>query len=436
MRQGVLTEITSMVALLGERRRIRLSRHALRSATSIAQLIGAALLLSLALQASEWKVGTVPGSVGGKFSSLRMDKFGNAHVCYCDESQGLLQYSFWDHALDRWFNSTVGRCGGFASLVLDSKQHPHISYPGAGNGNVVHVYWDGSFWKTQPIELHATVINYYTSIALDSNDYPTISYYEEQSASPDVKGRLRGIAWNGKFWEVRTVDSDIGSGKFNFMATDSMGNPQIAYANSEYLNLSLRYARWNGHSWAIEILEGKGVSSTSNRGAIEIGQAESRSDLCFTAGQCGANSPQKEVAPRSVAMVLGKDDIPHIAYADANNRILKYATKRNGNWELEAVDSLAGVGYPDRNGIALDRQGNVYISYYDSGRGSLKVAHQKDRKWVVEVVDQSFAGFTSSLQISDANIWVTYASETGRQLKFARRAVEQAEHPAKPADPE
>jgi hypothetical protein len=132
-------------------------------------------------------------------------------------------------------------------------------------------------------------------------------------------------------------------------------------------------------------------------------------------------------------MALGTDDAPHIAYTDVNNKVVKYATKRAGKWVFEPVDSIAGVGYPDRFGIALDEQGNAYISYYDSGRGLLKVAHQRDGKWVVEVVDEGFAGYTSSLQISQGIIWVTYAGENG-QLKVARRPVRQAAHTAKPVE--
>jgi hypothetical protein len=245
------------------------------------------------------------------------------------------------------------------------------------------------------------VINYYTSIVLDSNDYPTISYYEEQGAGANHVGRLRVVAWNGKFWEARTVDSDIGSGKFNSMAADSKGNPQIAYGNAEYMNGSLRYGQWDGHSWNFEVLEGKGVPGNGMW---------------------------------SVAMALDADNIPHIAYTDVKNRVLKYATKKEGKWDFEAVDALAGVAYPDRNGIALDDRGNVYISYYDSGAGLLKIAYQKDRKWVAEVVDQNFAGFTSSLQISQGDIWLTYASETGQQLKVARRPVKQVETLAKPTE--
>ena len=225
----------------------------------------------------------------------------------------------------------------------------------------MHIYWDGSSWKTQPIELHAVVINYFTSIVLDSNDYPSISYYEENGGGSNEL-RLRVVSWNGERWEARTVDSDLGSGKFNFMVMDSKSHPHIVYGNVEYMKASLRYAQWNGSAWDVEILEGEGAPGTSMW---------------------------------SEAMILDKNDVPHIAYTDVRNRIVKYATRRSGKWVLEAVDSLGGVGYPDRNGIALDERGNVYISYYDRGRGLLKVAHKEDGKWVVEVVDRNFAGYTN-----------------------------------------
>jgi hypothetical protein len=377
--------------------RDEIRRNIMNSALGAVSCLGALLLSSAVMRAGDWQVGVVPGSVGGKYSTLQMDKFGNAHVSYFDESQGAVQYSFWDHLLDKWFNTTLGRCGAFTSLVLDSKQRPHISCPGGGSGSVMHFYWDGSSWKTQPVDLHAVVINYFTSIVLDSNDYPSISYYEENGAGENHL-RLRVVTWNGRLWEARTVDSDLGSGKFNSMAMDSKGNPQIAYGNVEYMNASLRFARWNGSGWNAEILEGKGVPGTSMW---------------------------------SVAMVLGKDDAPHIAYTDQRNQIVKYATKRDGKWVLEAVDSVNGVAYPDRNGIALDDQGNPYLSYYDGGRGVLKVAHKQDGKWVAEVIDENFAGFTSSLQISNGNIWVTYASEFGQQLKVARRPLKQVSRPTK-----
>jgi hypothetical protein len=353
------------------------------------------LLSSLAMgivQAAGWQIGTVDGGFGGRFSSLRLDTYGNAHVVSFSPSQNQLRYSFWDHNLKKWFTADLGYSSGFCSIVLDSKQRPHVSYPN-GTGQVKWAYFDGDSWQVRTAPIQARIISYYTSITLDSQDNPSISFYEEAGAG-DYQRRLRIVTWNGKFWAVQTVDGDQGSGKFNSMATDSAGYPEIAYGNVDYKNASLRYARWNGKSWAIEVLEGEGEPGTNMW---------------------------------SVSMVLDKSDVPHIAYTDLRKRVVKYATKMNGKWQFEVVDSLANVSYADRNGIALDGKGNPYISYYDGGLALLKVAHQKDHKWVTEVVDQGSVGVTSSLQIYQGTMWVTYSDASGDSLMFARRAIEQAD---------
>jgi hypothetical protein len=180
----------------------------------------------------------------------------------------------------------------------------------------------------------------------------------------------------------------LGTGKFNSIAVDSTGHPHIAYATVNYENASLRYAYWNGESWKTQILEG------------EEGPAPSY----------------------SVSMVLDKGDNPHITYTDLVHRLVKYATRKDGHWKMEAVDSLAKAGYPDRNAIALDDQGNPYISYYDAGAGVLKMAHRQGQKWAAELVDRG--GLQSSLQIDHGAIWVTFGDEAGDRLKFARRPLE------------
>ncbi|HXI41390.1 MAG TPA: hypothetical protein VNH18_04260 [Bryobacteraceae bacterium] len=346
------------------------------------------------MRAGEWRQELVDMTGGSKFSSLKIDSSGNAHVSYVDDPQHLLKYGFWDRNLNKWFTTKLDSSAGFCSLALDSHRNPHISYLDFGGGKLKYAHWNGSAWIKQVIQINAKVIDYYTSIALDSKDNPSISFYEYWGSGQDYLLHLRNAWWNGKFWQVSTVDSTPGSGKFNASATDSHGNPHIAYANVKSENASLRYARWNGQAWESEVLEGMGVSGYS----------------AF-----------------SVAIALDKTDTPHITYTDVTNRQLKYATRRNGKWQIQIVDSLSEVAYPDRNGIALDDQGRPYISYFDPGRGLLKLAYQKNDKWAAEIVDQNSAGFTSSIQIDRGTIWLTYADETGQLLKCARQTLEQAE---------
>ena len=142
--------------------------------------VAGVLLTVLASQAvahaGGWEIGTVDGSTGGSYSSLRFDKYGNGHVAYVDESKDLLKYSFWDHILNKWFTTALDGASGFCSLALDSKQYPHISYP--ADGKLKHAYWDGSAWQKQTIPLPTKELAFYTSVAIDPHNNPSITYYE------------------------------------------------------------------------------------------------------------------------------------------------------------------------------------------------------------------------------------------------------------------
>jgi hypothetical protein len=125
----------------------------------------------------------------------------------------------------------------------------------------------------------------------------------------------------------------------------------------------------------------------------------------------------------SVALAVDKSNVPHIAYTDITRHQIKYATRRGTAWDLQVVDTVAREGYPDRNGITVDDQGKPYISYYDEERGILKLAHREGERWIREDVDSSFSGFTSSIQIRNGEIVITYYDSVTNSLKCARGAV-------------
>jgi hypothetical protein len=287
---------------------------------------------------------------------------------------------------------TVATGASFTSLALDSSDRPHISYADAGTGKgakLRYTFWDGKTWMKQAIPLSAEVIGYYTGIALDKSDKPTISFYEYGGPGGIFILRLRTVTLDGDYWALRTVDSDSGSGKFNAIAIDSTGAAHVAYANVGAYRTGLRYARWNGKIWDAEVLEG---------GNVPLGVY-------------------------SVSIVLDKNNVPHIAYTDTTNKVVKYATRRGVKWQLQTVGAIAHEAYPDRNGIAVDAEGNPYISYHDAGSGVLKFAYNDGKQWITETVDGNGAGFTSSIRVHDGSIWITYAHGGDRALKCARRAL-------------
>ena len=329
-----------------------------------------------------------------KYTSLKTDSQGNVHVAYVidDQNHYPLRYAFWDHSLKRWFTMTVDQNVGTCSLAIDSKQHPHISYTDFAGGRLRYAFWDGLKWTTQVVPLNSENINYYQGIALTPDDRPGISFYEYRGPKDsDLKIRLRTVMWDGKVWALRTVDSDEGSGKFNAIAADSQGHLHIAYANVSAGTGGMRYAFWDGKTWKTEILEGEKENNGHGVGY-------------------------------SCNIVLDSEANPHLTYMDEVERIVKYAVRKNGSWRIQPIARVRGVGYPDRNSIALDSHGVPYISYFDAGAGSLHLTHPAGDKWVIETVDTDGAGFTPSLQIDGDTIWISYA-DGGNGLKVARRPL-------------
>src|SRR4051794_28240908 len=110
-------------------------------ATGVLRQLLLGLWVVTAMHAGGWHVQPVREGTGGRVASLRVARFGKAHVVHQEGVDKMLRYSFWDRRLNKWFSTNLERASGFCSLTLDSKQRPHISYP-AGTG-VIHTYWDG-----------------------------------------------------------------------------------------------------------------------------------------------------------------------------------------------------------------------------------------------------------------------------------------------------
>ena len=348
--------------------------------------------------ADSWHIETLDQTGVGRYSSMRFDKDGNGHVVYVVDNGETypVKYGFWDHQLKRWFVMTVGAGGSICSLTLDSQQRPHIAYVDWGTmpGAKLHYgRWDGTAWQMQAVPLQAEIVAYYTSIALDAQDRPSISFYEYTGPrGSDFRVRMRVVKWNGQVWEVETVDGDNQSGKFNALAIDAQDRAHLAYANVNAMTAGMRYAYWDGKSWKVEVLEGLPTAQTY---------------IGF-----------------SVCLALDKNGNPHVSYSTYSAPYLvKYAVRREGRWQIEVVDQIVKVGYPDRNGIFVTDTGQPYISYFDFGQGTLKLAHRQGQKWVAETVDGNGAGFTSSVQIDHDVIWICYADEGNGGFKIAHRTL-------------
>ena len=332
-----------------------------------------------------WETTTVD-SVGmvGWGSSLALDSNDYPRISYKDKSNVKLKYAKWTGS--SWINESVGYSGGFhldTSIALDSKDNPHISYQytrrSAHIDELNYAMWNGSAWNIETVEDTITV-GEYTSIALDSHDYPHISYLESDN------GWLKYAMWNGSMWNMEIVDSSHSYvGDFSSIALDSKDYPHISYRD-EYNNGDLKYAMWNGSAWNIETVDS----------VDRVGK--------FT------------------SITLDSNDNPHISYSDGYpNYDLKYAMWNGSAWNIETVDSTGDVGA--WTSIALDSNDNPHISYLGYTNDDLKYARWIGTEWHIEIVDSTddVGGFSSIELDRNDNPHVSYLDMTNEDLKYTKK---------------
>ncbi|MCD4732615.1 hypothetical protein K8R78_00070, partial [bacterium] len=232
-------------------------------------------------------------------------------------------------------------------------------------------------WITEVVDDTAAVqVGFYTSMALDSSDYPHISYY----AKLDVYD-LKYARWDGSAWQIETVDSEGDVGKHSSLVLDSSGNPHISYRDN--INDDLKYAHWNGSAWQIET-----VDSVGNVGTY-------------------------------TSLELDSSGYPHISYCDPDNHDLKYTRWNGSDWQIETVDSTGWVG--DFTSLDLDSSDYPHISYYGNSNGELKYARWNGSSWQVVSVDSAGSvGWGTSL-VLDSNDYphISYVHYGPDDLKYA-----------------
>jgi hypothetical protein len=235
-----------------------------------------------------------------------------------------------------------------------------------------NTYWDGSAWQAQ-VNIQTVDIGgvgHYSSLAFDGNGNPAISYLDNS------KRDLKFARWNGSSWVLQIVDSDgepwyytTQVGSYSSLAFDGSGNPAISYCDYTdfFLNV-LKLARWNGSSWVLQTVD--------------------------SAGDVGYDT----------SLAFDGNGNPAISYRDNTNDSLKLARWNGSSWVLQTVDSSGMVGRG--TSLAFDGSGNPAISYR-STNDALKLARWNGSSWVLQTVD-SAGGFGSLSFDGSGNPAISY----------------------------
>jgi len=212
-----------------------------------------------------------------------------------------LKYAYKDGS--GWHPTVVDVAAGseqhqWTSIELDSNEYPHISYHAWMAGDLKYARWDGSTWQKETV-VSTDYVGLMTSLELDSSDYPHITHY---NYTDEI---LYYVYWDGAAWQSDAIDS----GAYGSLMLDSQNRPHVSYGSSS----KLKYAYFNGSDWQTEY-------------------ADTSLDGCqFT------------------SLALDANEFAHISYLDVNGGTLKYAHRESG----AAVDSVDLSANAKDDGVLL-----------------------------------------------------------------------------------
>lgn len=246
------------------------------------------------------------------------------------------------------------------------------------------------------------------ALAFDSAGHPHIVY----------GGDHLYHAWhNGSSWQIETVDTSWGVGRYASIALNTSTNPNgihVAYYDARYTNL--KYAWKDGSGWHITSPATHGelgqycslaLDPTSHQPRISYYDAANTNLFCVigtcSGGSCAWSGTQVDSAAdvgqfSSITTETGK---VHIAYRDATNLALKYAYW-DGSWHTpETAYSCSGCDGGWYASIVIGSGlGRPTIAHYDHNLKKLVLSERSGAVWIDE--STTLLDTPSSITLLDA----------------------------------
>ena len=394
--------------------------------------------------------GTELGDDVGGYSSLAIDENGYPHISYLDYANGNLKYAYWDGT--NWQIETVdsyGDVGLYTSLALDAHGNPHISYYDNSFGDLKYAFYNGNEWEIQRLTPDAVYDSpnegSFTSIALDANDHPHISYVGQ---GPLVGARvgLRYTFYDGSEWQRDVVDYEL-EFSHTSLVVDNTNNPHIGYIKSDH---RMGYTRWDGNQWHFESLRPAGniVSHGGGSGSFLALDSDQRPHMIIQENKSymsqytpsfpsliytwydGSTWQEKVLYSSSFnyqrnilssSISIDNYDHPHICFSGyfgtppSHSIFFRYMFRENNKWfESDIVKQRLGAGID--HSFVIDNDGLPQVSYRSSG---LKYARPDESSWDIQLISDE-AGYYNSIK-TDANDLphISYYDTTSTALKYA-----------------
>ncbi len=318
---------------------------------------------------ANWNIAVVD-SFAGEYVSLALDPGNRAHisyrsaagVAYATNASGSWKISIIDSAAGRW---------GKTSIAVDTEGAVHVSYYDYTNGRLTYATNASGTWVTSVVDGAGGWTN---ALALDAAGKVHISYVS--GSSPYV---LMYATNSSGSWVTRFLSAGIIAG--TSIAVDSADAVHIGYAHGDY-TCDIGYITNKAGSWTTAMVAYPaqcGVAvAVDSAGKAYIGYTTGAPsfDLRYAADASGAWGSLAVdyfdwFPGTDLSIAVNAHDRLHLSYMDHNND-LKYATNASGAWVTSYVDGKGLVGL--YNSLKVDQARRAHIAYYDATNAQLKYA--------------------------------------------------------------
>ncbi len=322
----------------------------------------------------------------GITSSVTIDGKGNLHLAFIS-NEDKVYYAFRPAGSEKWFttrviDSTHYSQNIFPRVAADNTGRPHLC---VAFGILEYITLDNHRWVTQEIDPGSGTISYHCSVAVDSGGMPHLSWYHEFLPGGKQFTHLRHASLENGTWVVRSVDGGI-SGKWNSMVVDSNGFPHLAYSQWS-AGGDLRYASWDGKRWDVESVDSSGNAGSyrgydnslvlAADGTPHISYFDDttvkhafRKGGTWTIEKVGEVAAGYDFYRGGTALLLDSHGSPHIIFGDVGG--VKHAFWDSKQWQIQTIIS-GGLGQYPSVDAAIGPDDTLYVSYPDPEDGFVKV---------------------------------------------------------------